>query len=79
VYEIKLDGFRAIAFKTGGKVHLRSRNDKDFRRYAAVVRALQAMPDDTVLDGEIVALDSSGRLSFNALQNYGSTNAPVYF
>ena len=31
VFELKLDGFRAVAFKTGGKVHLRSRNNKDFR------------------------------------------------
>jgi ATP-dependent DNA ligase len=30
LYEIKLDGYRAIAFKSGGKVHLRSRNDNDF-------------------------------------------------
>jgi bifunctional non-homologous end joining protein LigD len=30
LYELKFDGFRAIAFKTGGKVYLRSRNDKDF-------------------------------------------------
>jgi ATP-dependent DNA ligase len=30
LYQLKLDGFRAIAFKTGNKVHLRSRNDKDF-------------------------------------------------
>ena len=29
-YQLKLDGYRAIAFKTGGKVHLRSRNDNDF-------------------------------------------------
>jgi ATP-dependent DNA ligase len=30
LYELKIDGYRSIAFKTGGKVHLRSRNDKDF-------------------------------------------------
>jgi hypothetical protein len=42
--EIKLDGYRAVAFKSGGKVHLRSRNDNDFAvRYAAIAKALQAM------------------------------------
>jgi bifunctional non-homologous end joining protein LigD len=56
--ELKLDGFRAIAFKTGGKIHLGSRNDKDFnRRYPAIVKGLPGMPDETVLDGQIVALD----------------------
>ena len=57
-YELKLDGYRALAIKTGGKVHLRSRNDNDFNlRYPAVVQALGALPDETVIDGEIVALD----------------------
>ena len=47
VYELKLDGYRAVAFKTGGKVHLRSRNDKDFSaRYPAIAAALKAMPDE---------------------------------
>jgi len=56
--ELKLDGFRAIAFKTGGKIDLRSRNDKDLNsRYPALVRALGGMPDETVIDGEVVAVD----------------------
>jgi DNA ligase D-like protein (predicted ligase) len=79
-YEIKLDGFRAIAFKTGGKVHLRSRNDNDFNgKYPAIVKALSAMPDETVIDGEVVALDESGRPSFNALQNYGGSTTPLLY
>ena len=80
LYELKLDGFRAIAFKRSGIVHLRSRNDNDFNsRYPGVVEALKKLPDDTVLDGEIVAFDQEGKPSFNALQNYGSSPAPVVY
>ena len=58
-YELKLDGYRPPAIKTGDKVHLRSRNKKDFNgRYPAVVKALANLPDETVIDGEVVALDS---------------------
>ena len=73
LHELKVDGYRAIAFKTGGLVHLRSRNNHDFsRRYPGVVTGLAKLPDDTVLDGEVVALDEEGRPSFSALQNYGA-------
>src|SRR5450631_3340061 len=80
VYELKLDGYRAVAFKTGGKVHLRSRNDNDFNsRYAAIVKALSALPDESVIDGEIVALDPSRRPSFNLLQNHGSSSPTILY
>ena len=80
LHELKLDGYRTIAFKSGSKVHLRSRNDKDFGvRYPAVVAGLAKMPDETVIDGEVVAFDDAGRPSFNALQNYGSAPAPVVY
>jgi DNA ligase D-like protein (predicted ligase) len=80
IYELKIDGYRSVAFKTRGSVHLRSRNDKDFSRaYPEIVRALSGLPDETVIDGEIVALDDSGRPSFNALQNRGSNNVPLMY
>jgi bifunctional non-homologous end joining protein LigD len=41
LYELKLDGYRAIAIKSGGRVQLRSRNDNDFgKRYSAIIEAL---------------------------------------
>jgi len=80
IYQLKLDGYRAIAYKTHGQLHVRSRNNKDFSiRYPAVVSGLANLPDETVIDGEIVAFDEGGRPSFNALQNYGSAPAPVVF
>ena len=80
VHELKVDGYRAIAFKTGGTLHLRSRNNNDFGlRYPAVVNGLARLPDETVIDGEVVAFDEEGRPSFNALQNYGTGAAPVVF
>jgi DNA ligase D-like protein (predicted ligase) len=79
-YELKLDGYRALAIKTAGKVHLRSRNNKDFNtRYPAVARALASLPDETVIDGEVVAMDESGRPSFNILQNHGSSGGPIVY
>jgi bifunctional non-homologous end joining protein LigD len=64
-HELKLDGYRALAFKAGSTVQLRSRNDKDFGdRFPGICAALAALPTDTVVDGEVVALDHSGRPSF---------------
>ena len=79
-YQLKLDGYRAIAFKSGGTVRLRSRNDNDFTdRYPTVVRGLAKMPNETVIDGEVVALDDGGRPSFNALQNFTPGMSIVYY
>jgi DNA ligase D-like protein (predicted ligase) len=79
-YQLKLDGYRAIAFKTRGTCQLRSRNDNDFSvRYAGVLKGLAQLPDETVIDGEVVALDADGRPSFNLLQNYGSSKASIVY
>jgi ATP-dependent DNA ligase len=78
-YELKFDGYRALAIKTGGKIQLRSRNDHDFsRRYPAIAMALSSLPNETVVDGEVVALDQSGKPSFNTLQNHAAS-ADVHF
>ena len=78
-YQLKFDGYRAIAFKTSGRVHLRSRNNKDFSgRYPAIVTGLARLPNETVIDGEVVALGEDGRPSFNALQNF-SQDVPILY
>ncbi len=70
LYEVKLDGYRALALKNGDFVRLLSRRNNDltaeYPRLRTAVSRLRA--DRVVLDGEIVALDASGRPSFQALQ-----------
>jgi bifunctional non-homologous end joining protein LigD len=79
-YQLKLDGYRAVAYKTGNRLFLRSRNDKDFStRYPGVVSGLAGLPNETVVDGEIVALADDGRPSFEALQNAAGASTSVLY
>jgi bifunctional non-homologous end joining protein LigD len=73
IYELKLDGYRALLIKKDAHVEIRSRNDKNLSRlYPEVVRAGKKINSaQLVLDGEIVALDRQGRPSFQALQRRG--------
>jgi hypothetical protein len=76
LYEIKLDGYRALAFKDGKNVRLVSRNNKPLN-YPQLTDFLKLLPADRViLDGEIVALDEKGR-SFQLLQVYKSSEQRV--
>jgi bifunctional non-homologous end joining protein LigD len=69
IYEIKLGGYRCIAVKNDDGMKLFSRDKKPLSsRFPTVARALARLDPDTVIDGEIVALDKSGRPSFNRLQ-----------
>jgi bifunctional non-homologous end joining protein LigD len=71
LFEVKWDGYRAIAYLRGGDVELRSRGDQDLtERFAAVARELPraVRTPDCVLDGEVSALDEEGRTSFSAMQ-----------
>ena len=69
-YEIKWDGVRAIAYCSGGRVKLESRNLRDITAQYPEIRALgrQLGARDAVLDGELVALDEDDRPSFQRLQ-----------
>jgi bifunctional non-homologous end joining protein LigD len=69
-YEVKFDGYRAIAYVRGGRCELRSRTDNDLTaRFGDVAAAIdRATRDDAVLDGEVCALDERGRPSFSAMQ-----------
>jgi bifunctional non-homologous end joining protein LigD len=75
IYEVKWDGYRALALKHGDSVRLLSLKEKnltsDFPGVAEAVRALSI--DTAVIDGEIVAIDTKGCPSFQALQNRAST------
>src|SRR5262249_55196030 len=65
--------YRAIAAKLGSRRQLWSRNQKDFtRRFPSVAKGIGELPSDTVIDGEIVALDPAGKPSFGLLQGFGS-------
>ncbi|NCI45914.1 DNA ligase D [Sediminibacterium soli] len=75
LYEIKWDGYRAVAYLHKGRVSLYSRNLLSFNsKFAPVVQALEAWKTDAVLDGEIVALDTKGQPSFQLLQNHQNEN-----
>ena len=82
LYELKFDGYRALAFKAGKEVRLLSRNRTIFNdNYPQLVDALKLLPVQNVLiDGEIAALDSQGRSSFQLLQSYGiSKRTPIVY
>ena len=74
LYELKLDGYRALLIKDGTSVRLLSRNEKDLTpMYPRIVAAAQKLKvERVILDGEIVALDATGRPSFQTLQHRGS-------
>lgn len=79
-YEIKLDGFRVEAVKEDGKVILYSRRGNILNaKFPYIATALKELPADTILDGELVALDGKGRSVFNLLQNFRSAEAQIHY
>lgn len=73
IYEVKWDGYRAVAYLNKGEVSLRSRNDKSFdEKFYAVHDALKQWPVNAVVDGEIIVADDKGMADFSKLQNWRS-------
>jgi bifunctional non-homologous end joining protein LigD len=71
IFEVKWDGYRAIARVSGGEAVLTSRRGNDLtERFPAVARdvARAVRTPDCVLDGEVCALDDDGRATFSAMQ-----------
>jgi bifunctional non-homologous end joining protein LigD len=83
IYEIKFDGFRALAFADGDDVRLLSRNGKSFDdKFPEIADSIRELHlRDAVLDGEIVALDAKGVSSFQLLQAFemGQKRPAIYF
>jgi bifunctional non-homologous end joining protein LigD len=79
LHEIKLDGYRILAFVAGGRVRLQSRNGLDWSaRFPQVVRAVHKLPmKDAVIDGEVVALRPDGTSDFQQLQNVMRSKEPA--
>ena len=69
-HELKFDGYRLLCHLEKGQVRFWTRNRKDWTaKFATVGKAVKGLPlKSAILDGEIVALDSSGRASFQRLQ-----------
>ncbi|NML56265.1 DNA ligase D [Chryseobacterium cheonjiense] len=73
LYEIKWDGYRAVAFMNGKTVELKSRNDKSFsEKFYTIQKELEKLNLNAILDGEIVVLKEKGSADFGALQNWRS-------
>jgi bifunctional non-homologous end joining protein LigD len=80
IFEIKWDGYRAVADTRDGEVRLYSRNKLSFNdRYPAVAEAVGALAHDCILDGEITVMDEHGRSDFQLLQNHGRRPAALRY
>jgi len=78
-YEAKLDGYRCLAGNQKNGVTLWSRRGNLFtQRFPEIARACEKLPFETLVDGEVIAIDGDGRVSFNALQ-HARPNAHLQF
>lgn len=79
-YEIKLDGYRLEAIRHKSKVTVYSRRKNILNeKFGYIAEALSGLPDRTIVDGELVALDEKGISNFNLLQNFKSARQQIHY
>ncbi|WP_248353013.1 DNA ligase D [Anaeromyxobacter oryzae] len=72
LFELKYDGYRLLARREGARAELRYRSGDDATAlFPEVAKAIEMLPVDAVVDGEVVVLGADGRPSFQALQKRG--------
>ncbi|MGZ8488810.1 MAG: ATP-dependent DNA ligase [Candidatus Binatia bacterium] len=77
---MKLDGYRCIDGRLPSGVTLWSRRGKALTtQFPAIAKACELLPSGTLVDGEIVAMDSKGQVSFNTLQRHRSEGSSIRF
>jgi DNA ligase D-like protein (predicted ligase) len=80
LYEVKFDGYRCLAGRDSNGVTLWSRRGNLFtKQFPHIAQACEQLPPGTLVDGEIVALDENGRVSFNLLQHHRSKAQALLF
>jgi DNA ligase D-like protein (predicted ligase) len=79
-YEIKLDGYRIEVVRSGREATLYSRRQKVLnQKFPYIAAALRNLPEDTVIDGEVVAIGPDGLPDFNLLQNFRSAESRIIY
>lgn len=81
IFEIKWDGYRALAFVNNNKIELKSRNNINLSsKFPSIIKELVKFEEQVILDGELVVLDSNGRSDFQLMQNYQTQgNGSLYY
>lgn len=80
LYEVKFDGYRCLAGRDSTRVTLWSRRENLFtNQFPQIALACERLPTGTLVDGEIVAVDETGRVSFNLLQHHRSKAQALLF
>ena len=80
LYEVKFDGYRCLGGRSESGVTLWSRRGTVFtKQFPNIARACEQLPTSTLVDGEVVAIDETGHISFSLLQHHRSKAQALIF